>query len=198
MADPSPGDSPLSILSNFVKTLADNITFARNTLSRASLDRTSQGLDVMTEESLYTLNQDINLLERIRWSIDAVIIKEQARGAGDRGYVPAMTVGRPGYRANHTHELGNEVGAILSVIDRIDGLDTTIDPPPDQTPAPNWSEFNEMYSEKVECPPGSEESLGSGGARSIHYHYKCTYRGCSSRPMKYKSKLRYVFLIQTS
>lgn len=182
MSDPSSGDSLLSILSTTAKALADNIRFARDKLDHTCADGTS----------LLRSKQGIDELERIQWSIDAVIIKEQARGASNRGYVPAMTLDCPNYRKNHMSELGNEVGAMLSVIGRIDCPDSET---PDQVPPANWTEFNEKFSEKVECRPDNEEASGPGGARNIHFYYKCTFSGCSSKPLKYKSKLRCVFLM---
>lgn len=192
MADPILGDSLLSTLSNTAKVLADNILYARNTLNHACPDGSSQGLSVMAQESLLRSKQSIDELEQIQRSIDAIIIREQARG--DRSYVPAMTVDCPDYRENHMHVLGNEVGAMLSVIDRIDSPGAGIDLP-DQVITPGWTEFNEKYSEKVEYRPDNEEAPGIGGPRSIQYYYKCIYNACPSKPLKYKSKLRCVFLM---
>ncbi|KAL0633466.1 hypothetical protein Q9L58_007636 [Maublancomyces gigas] len=192
MADPIPGDSLLSTLSNTAKVLADSIFYARNTLNHACPDGTSQGLSAMAQESLLRSKQGIDELEQIQWSIDAIIIREQARG--DRGYVPAMTVDCPDYREHHMSVLGNEVVAMLSVIDRNDSPGAGIDLP-DQVMTPGWTEFNEKYSEKVEYRPDNEEAPGSGGSRSTQYYYKCIYNGCLSKPLRYKSKLRCVFLM---
>lgn len=193
MSDPSPGDSSHSISTYPAKELAGRVLLARALLDRACVDGIPQGLDPMAQELFVTLKEVVDLLERVQRSFHAAIIKEQARGAGDHYYVPAMTVDCPFYRENHMTDLGNEVEVILSVISHGNDSDAGIDPP-DQALTSNWTAFNEKYSEKVEYRPDNEEAPGSGGSRSVHY-YKCTYNGCPSKPLKYRSKLRCVFLM---
>lgn len=182
-------------------SLADKILIVRGVLGRVRAAGTSQGpdshLDEMTEGSQTELQEIAYYMEFIQRKIDTIITREQARGSNYHVYNAAITAAQPGYRENHTNQL---TPVVDSMVDRINNSDSG-SVPPDQHPTTNWTRYNEENSKRIEWPPVSGEPSRStrrgsrGGAHKVRYCFQCTVPGCNSKPLRYRSKLRYVSLL---